>query len=127
MEVPEEKEPSNRPRWRRVLVRLTIFVGVSLLTFLAAELVHRGWLRAHGEPDDGVELLRRLRQQTQPMAAFTPSDGGPDVEQHADYTLTPYYGAERRFDEGGVLAYFDEERSADDYVVLVVGGSVATV
>ena len=67
--------------------------------------------------------LERLRD---PLAEFAPEQVDTAAIQGSTAgILHPYFGSEKRHDTGGVLATFREGIPASDYVVLVLGGSVA--
>lgn len=117
---------------RSRLAKRLAAAGLGVAAALAAvELGHRLWLRAEGRPYDRAALHRRLARGLEASlglasARATPgSSDGAGEELGAFPVLHPFFGSEPSPDSGGVLRYFEAERGADDFAVVVLGGSVA--
>lgn len=113
-------------RARRVARRVAVAALSLVVALILAEVGMRVWMRAQGEPFDEHEARTRMRAMLSPIQRFVPANAGVDEPEAARLPLlNPYYGSEERADTGDVFRYFREDARPDDYVVLLLGGSVA--
>jgi hypothetical protein len=113
-----------RSRSRRWLARAGLCAASACLALALSECTHRLWLRARGTPYDVGEAELALARAASPLAEFAPtaSEGDPNDPLPL---LHPYTGSEGLHDTGDVLARFRAGFTEHDYVVVLVGGSVA--
>lgn len=116
------KNSRARRIWKRALIAAVTF-GVALLL---AEIGLRVVQRIGGQPFEVKKTRMRVRELLFPIQQFVPANVGiAAADGSRRPILTPYYGAEDEADTGGVLQYFRERGDTNDFVVLLVGGSVA--
>lgn len=102
---------------------MAVSLGAALL---CAEIGLRVAQRIGGQPFEVKRTRERVRELLFPIQQFVPANVGiAAADGSRRPILTPYYGAEDEPDTGGVLQYFRERGETQDFVVLLVGGSVA--
>lgn len=115
-----------RPAWKKLAIVLASF----LLALPVAEIAMRVVLAAKGHAYDAGATQEKIEKLLDPIRRFVPAgiqptdtlpDGNPVPILH------PYTGAESWHDTGGVLEYFRKNNGADEYKIVVVGGSVASL
>ncbi len=103
------------------------------LLVIVADSLFRGYLILIRDRDTSPSSMEtRLRAHFDTFESTTPSNlrGSEDGESSpraSSATIHPFYGFEDRYDLHGVLRYFEQERKEEDYVVVILGGSVASV
>jgi len=110
--------------------KLALAALVAMLGLVAAEFGFRGWLWLRGEPFDPARLKRDAENAVDPSANYLPRLGRErlsDSEGKPIGILHPYTGSEQEHDTGGVLEHFRRGVAENEYSVLVVGGSVASL
>lgn len=114
----------------RLAKKLGLAAGATLLALCVAEGALRGWSALRGEPHDAEAMASEWRQLLDPAGRFIPTaqaePARPAAMPHLrDPILHPYTGSEAAHDTGGVLAAFRAGFEPAEYVIVVVGGSVA--
>jgi hypothetical protein len=113
-------------RSKRILKKSAIAVGALLVGVLLAELGLRLALRMQGKAFDDQASRVRIRAALSPISSFVPANVGIDLPDGTRRpVLNPFYGSEENPDTGDVLKHFREDARPDDFVVLLLGGSVA--
>lgn len=114
--------------------KLAIALVSLLLAALLAEAGARAWTAAQGDPHDAQRLAEEWRRLVDPSRRFVPepSPAAQEPPRNPNFIppirhpfLHPYTGAEAAHDTGGVMAAFRQGFESDEYVIVVVGGSVA--
>jgi hypothetical protein len=98
------------------------------LSLVLCELGARGWMRFRGSPYDRARVERSLQDAAAAIADFAPEFGRPKpraTHRAPIGVLHPFTGSELAHDTGGVLAHFRNGVPANEYSVVIVGGSVA--
>jgi hypothetical protein len=118
--------PLRRDLKKLLLVAVVFAVGLGL-----AEIGFRVWMRATRPITFDAALIReeflRAAAPTQPFVARIGTHIPVNVDGNPIGVLHPYCGSEYEHDLGGVLSHFREGIPADEYTVVIVGGSVATL
>jgi hypothetical protein len=84
----------------------------------------------HGQPYDTEKAKRDIVDGLDAIAKFVPGTNREKMIDDKDAPigiLNPYTGSEQELDTGAVLEHFRTQTAADEYSVLVVGGSVASL
>ena len=110
-------------------------VFLTLLVVGGVEVSYRLWLWGGGRTYRPSETRAAILQSVSSLTDPIPLDGVVEAtmkaradEQEKAARLHPYYGFEETFDLHGVLEYFQGgDRLDHDYVILIVGGSVAAL
>ncbi len=113
-------------RARRIRKRILIAAVTFGVALLCAEVGLRVAQRIDGRPFDVKQTKTRVRELLYPIQQFVPANVGiAAADGSRRPVLNPYYGAEDEHDTGGVMRYFRERGETADFVILLVGGSVA--
>ena len=131
---PRALIPAAPARPRRRWVRgLGISAVIGIVGVLSLEGLHRVWLRSRGEPYDGARTRSVLAERRDNVFSFVPVITGtvkPEevFPERMEKVAHPFVG----YDMVGGLQWLDRELQqlskgvhAEDYEILIVGGSVA--
>ncbi|MBL8861588.1 MAG: hypothetical protein JNK02_06205 [Planctomycetes bacterium] len=119
-----EARPTSRRS--RILKRALVSLVALVVSLLLAEGGMRLWLQFKGRPFDAQAQRREMRKLLSPIAQFVPTPIGETLADGAPRPiLQPFYASEQEHDSGGVLSYFRERARPRDFVILMLGGSVA--
>lgn len=131
MTVPTPKTaPVETPRRKSPWKKLGIVAASFVVALGIAEVTMRVVLAAKGKPYSSAATQETIEKLLDPIRRFVPAgiqptetlpDGNPVPILH------PYTGAESWHDTGGVLEYFRRNNGNDEYKIVVVGGSVASL
>ncbi|MEO6709177.1 MAG: hypothetical protein ABI054_14195 [Planctomycetota bacterium] len=113
-------------RMGRVRMKLAIAVAALLVGLGAAEAGMRVYCRAKGAPYDGART-REVLESNRRAASGVLIPGGPRSGKD-QFFLHPYYGWETKQDQAQLNELLALESAGipdEDYVILVIGGSVA--
>jgi hypothetical protein len=129
-----------------LLRKCLLVLAAGAAALLSGEAGHRLWRFAAGRPYDAEQVAAEIRRLADPLGAFVPTAApapgnaalAPGAAAQAGDArraalaelrrpiLHPYCGSEGAHDTGGVLAAFRAGIGADEFVLLVMGGSVAS-